>query len=138
MHFDMGDWRVRLVPLDCFEMAFDQIEIRVFRRVGDVYEVLQPDATVVQVGIGERADHLKPFALLPTTSLQSLMEQLWERGIRPKSRRYEEETSLLREVIETQKRHLGDMRAVAFDVAKNSHSGDKVLRFLHESDEVKR
>jgi len=138
MHFGMGEWQVRILNPDLGGGFGTMYKVYLYRQVKNVYEFLQGDSTVIQVELNERYDHVKPIAELPAECLQRLMEGLWDQGIRPKARRYEEETSLLREVIETQKKHLGDMRAVAFGVAKNSHSGDKVLRFLHESDEVKR
>ena len=113
MHFDMGEWRVRLVPLNTLDPSGETMEVRVFRAVKDGYEVLQPGAKVVRLEAGAAADHLEPFAILPAGSLQSLADELYENGYRPKARRYEEEAMLTREIIARMEINLRDMRALA-------------------------
>lgn len=46
--------------------------------------------------------------------LQSMMDMLWEKGIRPQDKRYPEEIELLKGQMKLQDNHLQDMRKLVF------------------------
>ncbi len=87
------------------------------RLMGDKVEVLLPDGTMKQVEDFKEVTEEEVLCTLPEESLQSLMDGLWDKGIRPQERRYEEETKLLREQLELQARHLEDMRCLVFSLS---------------------
>lgn len=117
MDLRMGEWHFRFINDEHMDGFGDSFDVWASMRVDTNRRAyLQPDGKMVTRGVGERLDDgsLRPFAKIPAESLQGLMNALWELGVRPNARRYEEETKLLREVLATQGKHLQDMRAMAF------------------------
>jgi hypothetical protein len=90
------DWRVSIV----YDAQRDRDVMKIRRRVDSMHgEYLCADGNVVRTEVG---DLLPDEALwpLPEDALPSLMDSLWDRGIRPSDRRYEEEAKLLREQLD--------------------------------------
>ena len=113
----MGNWHVSIQPQQYgrdYEFWMDLVR-------GNKAEVLQPDGSMREIGLFtsvNEPDGPKPTAILPRESLGSIMDALWEMGVRPKDRRYEEELDLLREQLAIQTKHLEDMRALVFSGRK--------------------
>ena len=113
MRIDAGEWHVSIEE-PSFEFRDPTIKVYVWHDVDDRNaHVLQPDGSMVKLDYASCLDSATPTFVMPGGGMQAMLDALWERGFRPKSRRYEEETKLLREVMETQGRHLDDMRKLA-------------------------
>ena len=123
IRFDIGDWAFRLIP---DELDFDgNLDLWAYYRRGrDKIAILQADG-IVEVDINDRLDggDRKPLLSLPRESLGALMNSLWEMGVRPQGKRYEEETELLREVLATQGKHLEDMQQLVFKERRETSKG---------------
>ena len=83
-----------------FDVLKNRDVLRICRDVGNGRsEFLCPTGIIIT---HEANEEINPDALwqIPTESLQTLMDALWERGIRPKDRRHDEEAKLLREGLD--------------------------------------
>lgn len=120
--FNAGYWAFRLIP----DELNDRVDIWAFVRRGhNGAAILQPDGTTVEVEANEQLDggDRKPVLSVPREALDSLMNSLWEMGVRPQGKRYEEETKLLREVLTTQGKHLEDMQQLVFEERRETAKG---------------
>lgn len=90
----IGDsWRASIV----YDVQRDRDILRIRRRVdGEHAEFLCANGKVICSRVGDVLSD-EVCWVIPEDALQSLMDALWERGIRPKGRQHEEESDLLRE-----------------------------------------
>ena len=123
IRLDIGQWAFRFIP---DELDPDgNIDLWAwYRQTRDRIVVLQADGQMCEVDRNDRLDggDRKPLLSVPREALGSLMNSLWEMGVRPQGKRYEEETTLLREVMETQGKHLEDMQQLVFKERRQSPS----------------
>ncbi len=90
------DWQVSIV----YDFQRDKEVLRIVRSLENgKREYLCPNGDLVTHEVNDviLSETMWP---LPTQSLGALMDALWERGIRPKDRRHEEEAKLLRESLD--------------------------------------
>ena len=103
---NVGEWKFY-----CFEdwQSCGEISCMLMRRdENGMRSVFQPDGIIRHLPIGDPIE--KPSFMFKPSHLQALMDGLWERGIRPKDRRYENE-------LELKDAHLQDMRKLVFKEA---------------------
>lgn len=94
----MEDWTIRFAsPFE--SSATDSFQFVVCRRVDGRIEHMKPDGMVETVDMGVQ---LKRDAIwtLPESVMSSLLNELWERGIRPSSPSLDTENDLLLKQIE--------------------------------------
>lgn len=123
IRLDIGQWAFRFIP-DELDPDGNVDLWAWYRQTRDVIVVLQPDGRMCEVERNGRldGDGRKPVLSVPREALDSLMNSLWEMGVRPQGKRYEEETALLREVLSTQGKHLEDMQHLVFKERRPSTS----------------
>ena len=88
--------------------------------------VMQSDGAWVHVPIDKTISEVcgptikfgHSYGFIDSVLLQQFMDALWEKGVRPKERRYENEVELLKGQMNLQNNHLQDMRKLVFEEIK--------------------
>jgi len=110
--YTFGEWNV-FVRRDYYRP--DSIEVYLRRYVDGGSEYIESDDGKLtshffkegHAPVKEDGGPLDPTFRMTDKMFQAIFEALWEFGLRPKSRRFEQETDLM-------KAHLEDMRRIAF------------------------
>ena len=102
---NFGKWSAEIVrdPRSGFHAPWKLV---VFRLGASCMQYLATDGTVRDINETEEIPK-ECFWPIPEETWQGILDAIWERGLRPKDRRYENEAELL-------KAHLRDMRHIAF------------------------
>ena len=89
-------WHVAIV----YDPQRDRDVMRIRRRIDSMHaEFLCSNGEVIRSEVGEVLPD-EVFWTVPEDAFPSLMDALWERGIRPKDRRHDAESDLLREHLQ--------------------------------------
>jgi len=108
-----GEWEAKLIH------EYDRLctSLIIYRYKNDTNMILLcPDGKTIEIGEYQQLPEEAKWGI-PRGTEQSIMDTLWDGGVRPKKRRYEEEAKLLREQLEIQSKHLEDMRALVFSLS---------------------
>ena len=68
--------------------------------------VMNPNGSFTRLPVGDPAK--SPSMTLSYTQLQAIMDGLWERGVRPQDRRFDNEVTLIKD-------HLNDLKRLVFE-----------------------